>query len=163
MRREQTARPMRDPIVLLATGFGFGLSPFAPGTVGALWGIPLVLALKALPGTIWEALAAVSLCLLAVPVCNRAERFFQKKDDHRIVADEYATFPLCMIGLPLTWWVVALAFVTHRLCDILKPPPAGVAQRLPGGWGVVMDDVLASLYSLAINHLVVWVVRTYVL
>ena len=75
--------------------------------------------------------------------------------DQRIVADEFLTFPICMIGLPVTlehWWLVAMAFLTFRICDILKPPPAHQLQRLHGGLGVVADDFFAALYSLGINH-----------
>ncbi|MBN1269933.1 MAG: phosphatidylglycerophosphatase A [Kiritimatiellae bacterium] len=154
-----TPRPpvwLRRPDVWLATGLGFGLSPFAPGTVGTLWGVLLALALKRLPGAAWEVAAVALLCLAAVPLCGSAERFFAKKDDRRIVADEYVTFPLCIIGLPAVWWVLVVAFLTHRACDIFKPPPAARLQELPGGWGIVVDDVIASLYSLGINWAVYW-------
>lgn len=80
------------------------------------------------------------------------ERQFGVKDDLRIVADEYLTFPLRMIGLLATAGALLLAFLTHRLCDILKPPPARSLQRLPGGWGIVLDDVIASVYALALNY-----------
>lgn len=141
-----------------------GLSPFAPGTVGSFWGVLIVLAVKYwLPHIAWEIAVAVVLCVVAVPVCDRAEKVFAKKDDRRIVADEYMTFPLCMIGLPALPWVLAMAFVTNRVCDIFKPPPAYQLQNLGGGMGVVMDDVAASLYSLMINHAGYWLATQFVL
>jgi phosphatidylglycerophosphatase A len=139
--------------VFIATGFGLGRSPFAPGTVGTLPGLLIVAAVWPM-GLAWQLAAAVLLPLLAVPVCDMAERQFGTKDDRRIVADEYLTFPIAMIALPLTPWVVAVAFVSSRVFDIVKPPPARGLQRLHGGLGIVIDDVLASLYSLAFNHIV---------
>lgn len=141
--------------VVLATGFGLGLSPIASGTAGTLLGIPIVLLLWPL-GLPAQAAAAVLLPLLAIPICDAAERAFGKKDDGRIVADEYLTFPLCMAGLPPTPLMLATAFLSHRFFDIVKPPPARGLQALKGGVGIVMDDVFSSLYALAVNHAIYW-------
>jgi phosphatidylglycerophosphatase A len=141
--------------VFLATGFGLGRSPIASGTVGTLPGLLIVAAVWPM-GLAWQLAAALVLPLLAVPLCDIAERHFGKKDDGRIVADEYLTFPIAMVGLPLAPWVVAMAFVSSRFFDIVKPPPARALQRLHGGVGIVIDDVLASLYSLAFNQAVYW-------
>lgn len=142
----------------LATGFGLGYSPVASGTVGTLWGILLVAALNAWGHAAGIALAAVLLAALAIPVCHDAEAVLGRKDDGRIVADEYLTFPLCMLGLPF-WPMIGIAFVTCRFFDIVKPPPARRLQDLPGGTGIVLDDVVASLYSLALNHAIYWGIR----
>jgi phosphatidylglycerophosphatase A len=95
------------------------------------------------------------LCLASVVLCDIAEKHFGNKDDHRIVADEYMTFPLCVIGLP--WqdmpWLLLVAFLTHRFFDIVKPFPAWRAQKLRGGVGIAVDDMISSLYALAANHL----------
>lgn len=149
------------PVILAATGFGLGLSPVASGTTGSLPGLAIVLlaaraGLTAIPAQV--ALAA-ALTLLAIPICHLAERHFGRKDDGRIVADEYLTFPIGLIGLPLVPWVLALAFVTNRCLDILKPPPANRLQRVPGGLGIVLDDAVSAFYSLLVNHLVFWLVR----
>ena len=153
---------LKDRLTLLsATGFGLGLSSVASGTTGALLGIALAAALCGLSWPL-QAAGAALLAAAAVPVCDRAERLLGVKDDRRIVADEYLTFPLCTIGLP--WaaepaWL-AVAFVVSRVLDVVKPPPAFQAQRLPGGWGVAADDAVSSLYALAVNHLLVWAWRT---
>ena len=145
----------RKTNLLLATGFGLGLSPIASGTFGTLPGLVLVWALAwAQPGILASSAIAAALALLAVPVCDAAERHFEKKDDGRVVADEYLTFPICMIGLPVVPWMLAVAFLTARAFDVIKPPPARQSQALPGGWGIVTDDVLSSLYALAVNHAV---------
>ncbi len=140
--------------VALATGFGLGLSPFASGTVGSLLGPPIVWALSRLDSLVLQIFVAATLALLAIPVCDVAEKHLGKKDDGRIVADEFLTFPLCMLGLPLSpWWVLPMCFITNRFFDILKLPPAHQLQRVKGGMGIVLDDVFASLYALATNHL----------
>jgi phosphatidylglycerophosphatase A len=141
-------------ILLLATGFGLGLSPMASGTAGALIGLLMSAFLTHSASIAWQIVVAVILSLVAVPICDVAEGHFRWKDDGRIVADEYMTFPICTIGLPPEPWILAVAFVTNRVCDIIKPPPAHALQRLKGGTGVVVDDVLAALYSLLLNHFI---------
>lgn len=144
-------------LVLFATGFGLGYSPIAPGTTGSLLGVGLVLVLCGLPLP-WQIISSAVLTLAAFPVCNAAEKHFGTKDDRRIVADEYLTFPLCVLGIP--WvahpWLLAAAFVVNRVLDIVKPPPARGAQNLAGGAGIVLDDVVSSLYALCISHLIWW-------
>lgn len=149
--------------VAAATGFGLGFSPVASGTAGTLLGIPLMLALMpvwngAIPGQIC---CGIALALVAVPLCGLAEKTFGHKDDRRIVADEYCTFPICMIGLPINAPVLALAFITNRVFDIIKPPPAYQAQKLPGGLGIVADDAISAIYSLALNHIVARLLMKY--
>lgn len=142
----------RKLAVFFATGAGFGYSPVASGTVGTLWGLPLVYVMQGFP--VWgQAAYALTLTLLAIPVCHAAEAVFGRKDDGRIVADEFMTFPVGLVGLPLHPALLVFAFVTNRFFDILKPPPAAQLQRLRGGWGIVVDDLVAALYSLVLNHL----------
>ncbi len=142
-------------VLAIATGFGTGFSPVASGTVGTLLAIPFVWGVWPLLGD-WtlQLVLAVVLAVLAIPVCSVAERHFQTKDDGRIVADEYLIFPICVIGLPATPRMLAIAFVTARVFDIWKPPPANGLQSLKGGTGIVLDDVVAAMYSLIVNHLI---------
>jgi len=145
--------------VMLATGFGLGLSPVASGTVGTLPGVVLAFMMAWL-GWSWplQLCAALLMTLLAIPVCGAAEKVFGKKDDGRIVADEYLTFPLCLLGLP--WlqhlWLLPMAFVIARVLDVVKPFPARQSQQVRGGVGIVLDDFISTLYALALNHLVWW-------
>ena len=142
----------RKAALFLATGAGFGFSPVASGTVGTLWGVALVWGLHQFTGSLWwHGLVAVGLSLLAIPICHDAEAVFKRKDDGRIVADEYMTFPLCMLGLPASPVMLLVAFLTNRFFDILKFPPARQLQRVPGGAGIVIDDVAAAIYSLIVN------------
>jgi phosphatidylglycerophosphatase A len=153
---------MRKLAVLLANGFGLGLSPIASGTVGTLLAFPIVWLMCRLlemsGGVLWQCAIAIALSLVAVPICSVAEKHYGTKDDGRVVADEYLTFPICMIGLPWSPWVLLIAFLSCRFFDIVKPPPANQLQRIRGGFGIVIDDVFASLYSLAFNHAIYWFV-----
>jgi len=144
--------------VWLATGFGLGLMPVASGTFGTLLALPIVWLFWAHweIGLVWQVVVAAGLSLAAIPVCSVAEGHFGTKDDGRIVADEYMTFPLCMIGLPWNPWVLLTAFLSCRFFDIAKPAPANQLQRIKGGTGIVIDDVVASLYSLLFNQVIYW-------
>jgi phosphatidylglycerophosphatase A len=145
--------------VVVATGFGLGYSPVASGTVGTLPGVLWVWWFFPQFSLLQQVVAAAILAVLAIPFCDAAEKTFEKKDDGRIVADEYMTFPICVIGLPVTIpWVLAMAFLTSRFFDILKPPPARGLQRIHGGFGIVIDDVFASIYSLLTNHLLYYAI-----
>lgn len=138
----------------LATGFGFGFSPVMPGTAGALWGMPLAWAVMQIPSLAAQIAACAALTLLAVPLCAAAEKQLGKgKDPGCIVADEYLTLPICFLGLPFTPGVLLAGFVLHRVFDITKPPPIHQLQRIKGGAGIVIDDLLAALFALAGNHL----------
>lgn len=153
---------LRQLNLILATGFGLGLSPVASGTAGTLPGLAIVWWLWRY-GVPCQIAAAILLPLLAIPICGAAERHYGRKDDGRIVADEYLTFPIAMIGLPFTPLMVAIAFVSCRFFDVVKFPPARRLQALRGGTGIVIDDVFASLYSLAANHAIYWAARHWLL
>lgn len=154
MGRWQDAKIGTKASLAVATGFGFGLSPFASGTVGTLWGFIPAWFLSGLAWP-WQTGVALALAAAAIPFCGIAEAWFGKKDDGRIVADEYLTFPLAVIGLPLQQEPLLLlfAFLSARFMDIVKPWPARGLQSLHGGFGIVIDDVIASLYALAVNWL----------
>ena len=155
---------MKKVCTWIATGFGLGYSPVASGTVGSLWGLLIVWGIAAVKMPIWgQVVLCVALTLICIPVCDVAEKALGgKKDDGRIVADEYLTFPICMIGLPWQehWWIMPMAFVVCRFMDIVKPFPAYRMQSLKGGLGITIDDFFASLYALGTNWLLVWGIKT---
>ncbi|MBL7077647.1 MAG: phosphatidylglycerophosphatase A [Kiritimatiellae bacterium] len=148
--------------VALAMGFGLGLSPVASGTVGSLIGVGLCFALAPL-SWVWQSVCVAAMILAAIPVCDTAEKVFGKKDDGRVVADEYVTVPLCLIGIPWTshLWLMCVAFLVHRALDIWKPAPARQMQNIPGGLGIVLDDVVSSLYGLGVMHAIWWAAQRY--
>lgn len=151
---------MKQKLILLAaTGFGLGFSPVASGTTGSLLGVVILFAMGGLT-LYWQIALCVVMAVIAMPLCGVAEKFYGKKDDGRIVADEYFTFPICLLGLP--WasnlWLLGVGFVVNRVLDIVKPTPARQAQNFAGGVGIVMDDVISSLYALGVNHAIWYLV-----
>ena len=145
-------------IKLLATGFGSGLSPFAPGTMGTLVGTPICLV--CLPFT-WPIrfLFVIVLSALAIFVSGRAETIYSKKDDQRIVIDEIAGFQVAMLPVAITGLNICAAFVLFRIFDIWKPFPIQNLQQLPGGWGVVIDDLAAGIYAGVLMMLLTYFVK----
>jgi phosphatidylglycerophosphatase A len=147
----------------LATGFGLGLAPIALGTFGSLLGIPLAWWMLSRPLGQQGTVIAV-LLVLAVPVCHVAARHYAGLDHGSIVADEYVAFPLTVIGLAAARHpaAMALAFGVYRFFDALKPPPIHLAEYVHGGFGIVLDDVIAALVTWVVMALVLklWQRRT---
>ncbi len=153
------ANPFRLGLaVWLATGFWIGLIPFAPGTWGTLWGIPLAWGISRLPA-VWMQLAIIAaICVAGIPLCTAAaRRLGGRKDPGSIVFDEIASLPITFFLIPLNGpWVIVAGFLLHRLFDITKPPPARALERLPEGLGIMADDWIAGLYSNLALHALVW-------
>ncbi|MEN6508757.1 MAG: phosphatidylglycerophosphatase A [Smithella sp.] len=137
----------KDQVIqVLATGFGAGLSPVAPGTVGTLVG--LVICLFSYP-LAWplRLLYVVAISAVSVYVAGQAEKLYGKTDDQRIVIDEIAGLQVTMLPVAITGLHLLLAFVLFRIFDIWKPFPLNRFQKFPGGWGVVADDLGAGVYG----------------
>lgn len=130
----------------MASVFGAGYSPVASGTVGSL---VTAIAIWLLPLTLLRiAVALVVVTLLGIWAGGRVERVLGRKDPGIIVIDEVAGMLLSVIGLPRTIPVLITAFLLFRLFDIWKPFPARESQALTGGVGVMVDDLIAGLYTL---------------
>ena len=150
---------MQQLAIWLATGLGLGLVTPAPGTVAtAVWGVPLAWLVGHLPGAGWQMAAIGVAVLVGVPVTTAANRALGvEKDNQAIVWDEIASLPIVFLIVPMTNWRVALAgFALHRLFDISKPPPAGQLERLPEGWGVMADDLMAAVYACVALWALAW-------
>lgn len=150
---------------VVATSLGVGLLPGPRGTYGsaltlagaALWLAGVGAPLKGLP----YLLLLLVVSLAAVFVSQTAEKneiYGSKSDPGQIVIDEAVGMLIALYGQtsPISWWQLGLAFAAFRFFDIVKPWPVNAAQRLPGGWGVVLDDVLAGLYALGVVVLAGW-------
>lgn len=139
-----------SPSGLLAFGFGSGLSPFAPGTMGTLMAIPFLLALKAL-GVAGFWIALVFLFVLGVFVCERVSRKLGVHDHGGIVWDEMVGYWLSAAFIPLQWpWLLA-AFILFRFFDIVKPwPIRQLDSKVSGGFGIMIDDVVAALFTVLV-------------
>jgi len=133
-------------ILLLSTGFGVGYTPIAPGTAGTLVAIPIFLVLSSISFPLYE-LTILTFFFFASWISGEAERCWGRKDHPRIVIDEIMGFLITMWWVPKTTPFIILGFFLFRFFDIVKPPPIRLLERVKGGYGVVLDDVLAGVYS----------------
>jgi phosphatidylglycerophosphatase A len=134
----------------LAFGFGSGLSRFAPGTMGTVVAVPFALLLKSLPELIFW-LVLVASFVLGVYLCDISSKRLGQHDPGGIVWDEMVAYWLTIAFLPVTWsWWLA-AFILFRFFDIVKPwPIRNVENRFGGGLGIMLDDIVAAFYAMAI-------------
>ncbi|MEF8834177.1 MAG: phosphatidylglycerophosphatase A [Halofilum sp. (in: g-proteobacteria)] len=145
---------LRDPILLLALGFGSGLVRRGPGTAGTVVGVGLYLLIAPLPTAAVVALT-VAVVAAGVPLCGYAARRLGVHDDPGIVWDEIAGYLVTMLLLPFgALWIVA-GFILFRILDIAKPWPIGwLDRRVGGGTGIMVDDLLAGAAACLVLHLV---------
>lgn len=149
---------LTSPVHFLAFGFGSGLSPKAPGTMGTLAAIPLYLLLMNLPLTGYL-LAVLLISVAGIWICGESSRRLGVHDHGGIVWDEFAGFLLTMAAAPQGWAWIVLGFALFRLFDIWKPWPVRVADRqLHGGLGIMLDDILAGIYAWLVLQVVAYVV-----
>jgi phosphatidylglycerophosphatase A len=161
MRAEQKRRL----VIWLAEGFGVGRFPYGPGTIGSFLGL-IWFALLVLPASLTVFFVGLAAGLfLSVVLCGAAERVSGRKDPESVVLDEITALPICFIPWLLieygrlqqmpspgfffgsrTIWMSFILFGLFRLLDIWKPWPIRPSQKLPGGWGVTIDDVLAATF-----------------
>jgi phosphatidylglycerophosphatase A len=144
------AAVLRDPVHLLALGFGTGLAPVAPGTFGSMVG--LVFGLAALQLGWWAGLGAAVLATIAgVWICGESARRLGVHDHPAIVWDEVAGMMIVLLAAPASWWGVVLAFVLFRVLDVWKPwPIRQIDHGMRGGLGIMLDDVMAALMAVAL-------------
>lgn len=145
------------PAHCLSLGFGSGLSPVAPGTCGTLVGIPLYLLLRDmyLP---YYLTAIAGLFLLGIYLCGKTSAALGSQDPGAIVWDEIVGYLCTMAQAPRGWvWILA-GFMLFRAFDILKPwPIAWMDQRVKGGFGIMLDDLAAGIYSLICLQLIAYI------
>lgn len=145
---------MKKFIVLFASWFGTGFSPFAAGTVGTLAAIPFFLILSALPLPLYL-LTLLGFFFFSCWTAGHAEEIFGEKDSGKIVIDEVIGYLITMTAVPPSWVAIVAGFLLFRFFDITKIPPARFFDRkVKNGYGVVLDDVVAGLYACISLHLV---------
>lgn len=140
---------------LLATWFGCGRSPVAPGTVGSAAAVAIAIVLERLAGFTWWhfLLLAAVLAGPAVWAAGVAARAAKVEDPGFVVVDEVLGQWIALAGArTLNWKTCLAAFLLFRLFDIWKPPPVRQLEALPGGWGINADDAMAGIYA----ALVLW-------
>lgn len=143
---EQRRRLLASPAGWIALGFGSGLAPWAPGTVGSAVALLPWLLLRGLPWP-WYIAAIVAAFALGAWACDRAGRLIGVADHGALVWDEFVGQWIALLpALMAPWWTVLAGFVLFRLFDILKPWPIGwVDRRVKGGLGVMLDDAVAGI------------------
>ncbi len=141
---------LSNPWHLLATGFGSGLSPVIPGTMGTVAAIPFYLLLVQLPLPIYMAIVVIS-CVIGIKICQVTSDDMGVHDHGSIVWDEFAGFWLTMLVIPMLgispfeWKWLAAGFVLFRFFDMVKPWPIGwLDKRVHGGLGIMIDDIVAG-------------------
>ena len=143
---------------LLATFFYLGYAPVASGTVGSLGPLGITFLMLLLPEAVPYGLVSIGLTaiffVIGVPLGFWAERHYGVKDPSPFVLDEVMAYfiPLIPFGLWIEarprWDELIAAFILSRLFDVVKPPPARRLESLPGGWGIMLDDMAAGIYAL---------------
>ena len=147
---------MRNPVHFLAFGFGSGLSPKAPGTMGTLAALPIWYTAAQLP---LVGYLAVLLAVIAVGpwLCGKTSRDLGVHDHGGIVWDEFAGFLLTMVLVPVSITMALLGFALFRLFDIVKPWPIGwLDKHVHGGTGIMLDDLVAALYAGGCIQALLW-------
>ena len=142
-------------IKLIATGLGLGYTPLIPGTIGSLLGIVIFFILiQFCHSPLIPTCIIIGLFFLGVITSTEAEKIFNKKDARPIVIDEVTGCLIFLYLVPLKIWYIILGFIIYRILDIIKPFPAGWSQKLRGGWGIMMDDVIVGVYTGIIINIV---------
>jgi phosphatidylglycerophosphatase A len=143
---------------LVATFFGIGHLRPGPGTWGSATTVVLWWLLAHKITLSWQPWAAALLALVAIltgiPAATRVARASGRKDPQFVVIDEVAGQLVTLIAVPVAWQSLLLGFILFRAFDIVKPPPVRQLERLPEGMGIVVDDVGAGLYALAVMQIV---------
>ncbi|MEF1253688.1 MULTISPECIES: phosphatidylglycerophosphatase A [unclassified Vibrio] len=144
---------LKNPWHLLATGFGSGLSPIVPGTMGTLAAIPFYLLLVQLPLPLYL-VALVVACIVGVKICQVTSDDMGVHDHGSIVWDEFAGFWITMLVVPVLnlsaydWKWLLTGFVLFRFFDMVKPWPIGwLDKRVHGGLGIMLDDIVAGVMA----------------
>ncbi len=144
---------------IFSFGFGAGLSPVAPGTIGTLLAIPIYLVLISF-STVLYVLCVAVLFIVGCWTSKQTAVALKTHDHPGIVIDEIVGYLATMLFVPFAWHWVLVGFLLFRVFDIWKPWPVSLADRhVTGGFGIMLDDLLAALYGLACLHGLVWAVQ----
>lgn len=145
---------MKDPVQLLAFGFGSGLAPVAPGTFGTLAAIPFYLVLQTLSLPLYLVVVLIS-AVAGIWICGYAAKQLGVHDHPGIVWDEFVGLWITMIAAPVGWLWLVIGFVLFRIFDILKPwPIRWIDRKVEGGFGIMLDDILAGVFAAVVLQLI---------
>jgi phosphatidylglycerophosphatase A len=153
---ESVTERRRDAAAWIATCGGLGYMPLAPGSAGSALGIGIVIGIGRLPlERLWLAaivvISAAAIGAVGVWASGGAEKYFGCIDPKQVVIDEVVGQMLALFLWPSAAWPWLLTgFLIFRVCDVVKPFPIRRLERAPGGWGIMLDDVGAGIYSLVV-------------
>jgi len=143
-----------NPVHFLALGFGSGLAAKMPGTFGTLAALPLVVLLSHYASFSVYLAVTILVSIVGIWICGKTAKDMGVHDDSSIVWDEVAGMLITMLAVPLSWQTLLAGFVLFRFFDILKPWPISYLDKhVHGGFGIMIDDVLAGAFALGILHL----------
>lgn len=138
---------MKHLSLLVATAGGLGYVPFAPGTIGSLGGLLVYLPIRWAGWPPLEAAAIAVLFVAGALAATSAERHFGHIDPGPVVIDEVMGMLVTLAFLPVSVTGAIVGFFLFRVFDVIKPPPSRRFEALPGGWGVMSDDLMAAIYA----------------
>lgn len=150
--RLSAAQIIKDPVLFLAFGFGSGLAKKMPGTLGTVAAIPVYLLLIQMPDWLYLVITLISI-IAGIAICDQAAKKLQVHDYGGIVWDEIAGLLVTMCWLPFSWQTLLAGFALFRLFDIVKPwPIRWLDQHVEGGFGIMLDDVVAGILAALVLH-----------
>ncbi|NNE37266.1 MAG: phosphatidylglycerophosphatase A [Gammaproteobacteria bacterium] len=145
-----------NPVHLCSLGFGTGYSPKAPGTMGTMVGVLIYLLIRDIE-LIYYLVLTMGFLVAGILMCRYTSDALKVEDHPAIVWDEIVGYLITMCYAPVGWWWALVGFVLFRFFDILKPWPVNLADiRVKGGIGIMLDDVIAGIYSLAIMQIIAY-------
>ena len=143
-----------NPVHFLALGFGSGLAAKMPGTFGTLAALPLVALLSHYSSFTTYLIVTILVSIVGIWICGKAAQDMGVHDDSSIVWDEAAGMLITMLAVPLSWQTLLVGFLLFRFFDILKPWPISYLDKhVHGGFGIMIDDVLAGLFALGVVNI----------
>jgi len=147
---------MKRILLLIATFFNIGRMPLAPGTWASMVTMLTFYFIYPTLESFWaKIISLIIIFLIGIPAAGYAERYFQKKDPGQCVIDEVAGQMVCLILIPYSFSYYLAAFFIFRFFDIIKPFPIRLIEKFPHGFGIMADDIIAGLYTVALIKLFV--------
>ncbi|VAX23080.1 Phosphatidylglycerophosphatase A [hydrothermal vent metagenome] len=141
----------------LGSGFYTGYIPFASGTFGSLFALAIYL----IPGfenpTILLTLISL-FSIIGIYVGSKFEKVYGK-DPPQCTIDEFVGMWITLLFVPKYIWYIVFAFIIWRILDIVKPFPVNILEKIKGGWGIMLDDIVAGLYSLILVHIIIYFIN----
>jgi phosphatidylglycerophosphatase A len=147
----------QNPLHFIAFGFGSGALPYAPGTWGTLMAIPFYLAIQTLPIVIYLIITLLVI-LSSIWLCNKISQEIKVHDHPGMCLDEIVGFLVTMTAAPTSIYWIMTGFLLFRLFDIWKPQPIRcIDEKVGGGLGIILDDVVAGIFACIVLHIVAWI------